>query len=74
MLKSGSLRFELAAALLLKALLLIGLWWLIFRFDGQEAQPQPDIVKQLGLSPVSRQSPASAPIPTQPMMETSHVR
>lgn len=73
MLKSGSLRFELTAALLLKALLLIGLWWLIFRFGGHESQPRPDIVKQLGLNPEIRQSPASAPIPTQPT-EASHVR
>jgi hypothetical protein len=72
-LKKDHLRFEIAAALLVKVLLLTGLWFLIFRFDGHEPAPRADIAERFRLPPiVSRVQPpdASSIHPS----ETTHVR
>ncbi|MDD2761199.1 MAG: hypothetical protein PHH11_13020 [Methylomonas sp.] len=61
--KPGLLRREIALALLIKLILLIGLWFLIFRWLQRPAE-QPDIASHFAL-----QAPASATIsdfPSQP--------
>lgn len=46
--KSNWLRWEITAALLIKIILLIGLWFLIFRVLQQPAE-QPDIAEHFAL-------------------------
>lgn len=61
------LRWEIGAALLLKVLLLFGLWFLIFRWQERPAG-KPDIAAHLAL-------PAAAqPFSSQPTKESDHVR
>ena len=52
-LKTGTLRFELSAALVLKVILFVALWFVIFRFNGKKAAPQPDIAEQFQLPAAS---------------------
>ena len=61
-LKTGTLRFELSAALVLKVILFVALWFVIFRFNGKKAEPQPDIAEQFQLPAVSE----STKTPLQP--------
>ena len=61
-LKTGTLRFELSAALVLKVILFVALWFVIFRFNGKKAAPQPDIAEQFQLPAVSE----STKTPLQP--------
>lgn len=49
--KPNSLRWEISAALLLKILLLTGLWWLLFHWQDRPAV-KPDIAVHFAL-PVS---------------------
>lgn len=73
-----ALRWEIAAALLLKALLLTGLWLLIFRWGGHRSPSQPDIAERLALHPDT--ASLNAPMPVErfsvhpPNQETSHGR
>lgn len=43
------LRWELAAALMLKLVLLVGLWYIVFRPDGHVAPPQAPIAEHFML-------------------------
>ena len=70
--KPSTLRFEITAALIVKVLLLVGLWFVIFRFPGREPGERPDIAAQL-LTPVDLQS-APPDSPTPQSSETPHVR
>lgn len=70
--KSTNLRFEITAALIVKVLLLVGLWFVIFRFPGRDPAARPDIAAQL-LTPVDHQSPPTDS-PTPQSSETPHVR
>ncbi|MCF8006973.1 MAG: hypothetical protein K9K84_06140 [Methylovulum sp.] len=46
--QSHAFRWELSIALLIKVILLIGLWWLIFRWQDHSVQ-QPDISTHFAL-------------------------
>ena len=70
--KTGRFRLELTAALILKVALLVGLWFVIFRFDGNKPAPQPEIAEHFQLSPQPVRT--SGPIPNPRPMETDHVR
>ena len=70
--KSSTLRFEITAALIIKVLLLVGLWFVIFRFPGRESGARPDIAAQL-LTPVDLRS-APPDSPTSQSSENPHVR
>jgi len=48
--KANLLRWEISVALLIKLFLLIGLWFLIFQWQGQPAD-KPDIAEHFALSP-----------------------
>ncbi|HLF96222.1 MAG TPA: hypothetical protein VI457_03680 [Methylococcaceae bacterium] len=47
--RAGELRREIAAALLLKAILLLGLWALIFRWNGERPAARPDVAERFAL-------------------------
>jgi hypothetical protein len=64
-----SLRFELTVALVLKVILLVALWFVIFRFGGKKAAPQADIAEQFQL-PAAVGPTQSPPSPK----ENPHVR
>jgi hypothetical protein len=68
-LNTGTLRFELTAALVLKVILLVALWFVIFRYGGKKAAPQPDIAEQFQL-PASAGPSESTHSP----LENPHVR
>lgn len=70
--KTGRFRLELTAALILKVALLVGLWFVIFRFEGKKPAQQPDIAEhfQLNAAPPRSPDPDSQPRP----LETDHVR
>ncbi len=70
--KTGRFHLELTAALILKVALLVGLWFVIFRFEGKKPAPQPDIADHFQLTPLPAKAsgPDSQPRP----METDHVR
>lgn len=69
--KSGLLRWELSLALVVKVLLLLGLWFLIFRWSGRPVD-KPDIAAHF--------MQQSTPLPAQPealfqsQQELNHVR
>lgn len=64
-----TLRFELTAALVLKVILLVALWFVIFRYGGKKAAPQPDIAEQFQLPATAGPSES-----THSPLENSHVR
>lgn len=65
--KPGLLRWEISFALLIKVILLIGLWFLIFRWQGRPAG-KPDIAEHFAL-------PAQATdFSSQSNQEVNHVR
>ncbi|MGY6277090.1 cytochrome oxidase putative small subunit CydP [Methylomonas sp. MgM2] len=61
--KPGLLRREICFALFIKLILLIGLWFLIFRWQEQPAV-KPDMAKHFALSP--SQSSSRSDFSTQP--------
>lgn len=65
--KPGLLRWEIGIALLIKVILLTGLWFLIFRWQDKPAT-KPDIAAHFAL-------PAGqADFSSQPQKESHHVR
>jgi hypothetical protein len=68
-LNTGTLRFELTAALVLKVILLAALWFVIFRYGGKKAAPQPDIAEQFQLP-----ATAGSTEPPHSPLENTHVR
>jgi hypothetical protein len=52
------LRRELTLALLVKIILLVGLWYLIFRWQGKPAVPPPDIATHFQLAPSTAVTPS----------------
>jgi hypothetical protein len=69
--KPGLLRWEIGAALLIKILLLTGLWFLIFRWQDRPVS-KPDIAAHFDMP--SAQIPANPDFSTQPAKESRHVR
>lgn len=69
--KSSLLRWEIAVALLIKVILLTGLWFLIFRWQERPAV-KPDIAAHFALpaAPVHINPDFSS----QPTQESRHVR
>lgn len=68
--KSSLLRWEIAVALLIKILLLTGLWFLIFRWQDRPVS-KPDIADHFALPAVK---PSNPDFSTQPNQESRHVR
>ena len=66
--KPNLLRWEIAVALLIKIVLLVGLWFLIFRWPQQPAE-KPDIGSHFALPAVT-----SSSVSMLPQKEVSHVR
>lgn len=64
--KPSLLRWELSIALLVKIVLLTGLWFLIFRWSASPSSP-PDIAQHFGL-------PSHSDLSSQPVKESHHVR
>lgn len=54
------LRRELTLALLVKIILLVGLWFLIFRWQGKPAVPPPDIAAHFQLAPSTAVAPSAS--------------
>jgi len=61
--KPSLLRWEISFALLIKVLLLTGLWFLIFRWQDHPAD-KPDMARHFALS--ASQSPARSNFSSQP--------
>ena len=71
--RPAALGWEILAALLLKVILLFGLWFLIFRWNDHSSSTQPDVAERFAL-PASRAAP-NPPISSQPNhQEAPHVR
>ena len=47
--KPRSFRFEITVALLIKIMLLILLWYVVFRVGGDRTQAQPDVAARFHL-------------------------
>ncbi len=69
--KPGLLRWEIGVAMLIKILLLIGLWFLIFRWMDKPTT-KPDIAEHFALP--TAQQPSHPDFPSQPTQESRHVR
>jgi hypothetical protein len=69
--KPGLLRWEIGIALLLKIILLTGLWFLIFRWPDQPSD-KPDIAARFALP--AAQTPINPDFSSQPQKESRHVR
>lgn len=69
--RPGLLRWEIGIALVIKILLLTGLWFLIFRWEGQPS-PKPDIAQRFAL-PADKPS-VNPGFSSQSYKESSHVR
>jgi hypothetical protein len=69
--KTSLLRWEIGLALLIKILLLIGLWFLIFRWMDKPAT-KPDIAEHFAL-PAAQQS-SNPDFSSQLNQESRHVR
>lgn len=69
--KPGLLRREIAIALLVKILLLTGLWFLIFRWPDKPVA-KPDIAVRFALPAV--QNPMKPDFSSQPAKESRHDR
>lgn len=65
--KPSLLRWEISFAVLIKAVLLVGLWFVIFRWPERPAG-KPDIAAHFALPALS------ADFSSQPPKETRHVR
>lgn len=65
--QNNRLRWEISLALILKVLLLTGLWFLLFRWQAKPEHPA-DIAARLALPSLDVSSP------TQPPKEFNHVR
>ncbi len=65
--KPGLLRWEIGIALLIKIVLLVGLWFLIFRWQDKPST-KPDIAAHFALPAVQ------ADYSSQPQKEPHHVR
>lgn len=72
-LKPGTLRFEITLALLIKLLLLTGLWLLVFRWPGRPSAPPADIAERFQLTG-AMSWPDTADSSSHPSQETPHVR
>ena len=59
----GSLKLEITLAMLIKVLLLVGLWFVVFRFNGKRPDPQPDIADHFQLGPVAEPAAPSSVFP-----------
>jgi hypothetical protein len=57
--------WEISLALLAKIILLVGLWFLIFRWHGEKPKPQKDIAAHFNL-PLSAPNARDLNVPTQP--------
>jgi hypothetical protein len=68
--KSNRLRWEIGIALLIKIILLVGLWFLIFRWMDKPAS-KPDVAEHFAL-PANQVVPADSS--SQPTQESRHVR
>jgi len=66
------LRWEIGIALLIKIILLTGLWFVIFRWEGKPSPAKPDIAQRFSLS--SAQPSITPGFLSQSNKETSHVR
>lgn len=73
LLKPGTLRFEITLALLVKVLLLTGLWFLVFRWHGGSSAPRADIAERFQL-PGSLSRTGNAAPSSHHSQETTHVR
>ncbi|MGZ8184641.1 MAG: hypothetical protein ACXWT1_22085 [Methylobacter sp.] len=71
LLKPGLLRWEIGIALLIKIILLTGLWFLIFRWQGKPVA-KPDIASHFALP--AEQTPINPAFPSQPVKEFRHDR
>jgi hypothetical protein len=69
--KSSLLHWEIGAAMLIKILLLIGLWFLIFRWMDKPVS-KPDIAEHFVLPAAQPQS--NPDFSSQPSKESRHVR
>lgn len=69
--KASRLRWEIGIALLIKIVLLVGLWFLIFRWMDKPAS-KPDVAEHFAL-PASP-AVAAADRSSQPNQESRHVR
>ncbi|WP_446809185.1 hypothetical protein ACH50O_22875 (plasmid) [Methylomonas sp. 2BW1-5-20] len=69
--KSSQLRWEIGFALLIKILLLIGLWFLIFRWMDKPAT-KPNIAEHFALP--AAQQPGNPDFSSQLNQESRHVR
>lgn len=69
--KSTLLRWEIGFAMLIKILLLIGLWFLIFRWMDKPVS-KPDIAEHFALPAAQPQS--NPDFPSQLTTESRHVR
>ncbi|MFN5745080.1 MAG: cytochrome oxidase putative small subunit CydP [Methylococcaceae bacterium] len=54
------LRREITLAILVKLILLAGLWFLIFRWQGKPAVPPPDIATHFQLAPSTAVTPSAS--------------
>lgn len=73
LLKPGTLRFEITLALLVKLLLLAGLWFLVFRWPGRPSAQPADIAERFQL-PTALSRSGTAEAFSHPSQETPHVR
>lgn len=70
--KPGLLRREIAIALLIKIVLLTGLWLLLFHWQERPAA-KPDIAARFAL-PAGQNNRANPDFSSQPLQESRHVR
>ncbi|MEQ1622718.1 MAG: hypothetical protein ABL919_15030 [Methylococcales bacterium] len=56
--RAGLFRWEIGLALLLKIILLTGLWFLIFRWDGKHVE-KPDVAARFSLPAIQ---PSTTPV------------
>ncbi len=69
--RPGLLRWEIGIALLIKIILLTGLWFLIFRWQDRPTS-KPDIAAHLAMP--AAQTPTNPDFSSQPIKEPRHVR
>ncbi|MEF3076274.1 cytochrome oxidase putative small subunit CydP [Methylobacter sp. Wu1] len=70
--RPGLLRWEIGIALLIKIILLMGLWFLIFRWEGKPSTGKPDIAQRFSLP--AKQSSITPSLSSQSYKEFRHVR